>query len=99
MAPLAGADPPFTEKRWRRRAAGPRMDVNDHRGGARLTDTLQNHDEGRRAGRRSRIAFGPLLPGIVLTTVGLAFLLDNLDLVDSWAILRFWPVIGLDRNQ
>ncbi len=60
-----------------------------------MTDTLRNQDEGGRSGRRSRIAFGPLLPGIVLTTVGLAFLLDNLGLVDSWAILRFWPLILL----
>ena len=60
-----------------------------------MTDSLQSHDEGRRSGRRWQIAFGPLLPGIVLTTVGLAFLLDNLGLVDSWAILRFWPVILL----
>ena len=31
----------------------------------------------------------------MLTAVGLAFLLDNLDLVESWTILRFWPVILL----
>ena len=60
-----------------------------------MTDLISDHDEARRSGRRSRIAFGPLLPGLVLTAVGLAFLLDNLELVDSWTILRFWPVILL----
>ena len=60
-----------------------------------MTDLISDHDEARRSGRRSRIALGPLLPGLVLTAVGLAFLLDNLDLVDSWTILRFWPVILL----
>ena len=60
-----------------------------------MTDLISDHDEARRSGRRSRIALGPLLPGLVLTAVGLAFLLDNLELVDSWTILRFWPVILL----
>ena len=60
-----------------------------------MTDLISDHDEVRRSGRRSRIALGPLLPGLVLTAVGLAFLLDNLGLVDSWTILRFWPVILL----
>ena len=60
-----------------------------------MTDSIPDHDELQRSGRRSRIAFGPLLPGVVLTVVGLAFLLDNLDLVDSWTILRFWPLILL----
>ena len=60
-----------------------------------MTDLISDHEEVRRSGRRSRIALGPLLPGLVLTAVGLAFLLDNLGLVDSWTILRFWPVILL----
>ena len=41
------------------------------------------------------MALGPLLPGLVLLVVGLVFLLDNLDVVESWTILRFWPVILL----
>ena len=45
--------------------------------------------------RRSRIALGPPLPGLVLLAVGLVFLLDNLDLVESGTILRFWPLILL----
>ena len=60
-----------------------------------MTDSLPDHDDVLRPGCRPRIALGPLLPGLVLTAVGLAFLLDNLDLVDSWTILRFWPVILL----
>ena len=60
-----------------------------------MTDSIPGHEETRRSGRRSRIAFGAALPGLVLLTVGVVFLLDNLDLVDSWTILRFWPVILL----
>ena len=60
-----------------------------------MTESIPGHDEVRRSGHRSRVALGPLLPGVVLTVVGLAFLLDNLDLVDSWTILRFWPLILL----
>ncbi len=67
---------------------------NEYRGRCTLTDSISDHSEIRPSGRR-RIAPGPLLPGVVLTVVGLAFLLDNLDLVDSWTILRFWPVILL----
>ncbi len=59
-----------------------------------MTDSLRGR-EGSHTGRRSRVALGPLLPGLVLTAVGVAFLLDNLDLVESWTILRFWPVILL----
>ena len=60
-----------------------------------MTDSIPGPEAARRSRRRSRIAFGPLLPGLVLVTLGLVFLLDNLDLVDGWTILRFWPVILL----
>ena len=60
-----------------------------------MTDSIPGHDEIRRPKRRSRIALGPLAPGLILLTLGLVFLLDNLDLVESGAILRFWPAILL----
>ena len=60
-----------------------------------MTDSIPGLEATRRSGRRSRIAFGSLLPGLVLVVVGLVFLLDNLGFVESWSILRFWPVILL----
>ena len=60
-----------------------------------MTDEIPGHATVPRSRRRSRIALGPLLPGLVLLTLGLVFLLDNLDLVESWTVLRFWPVIPL----
>ena len=60
-----------------------------------MTDSTPGHEAVQRSGRRSRFALGPLLPGLVLLVVGLVFLLDNLDLVESWTILRFWPAILL----
>ena len=65
-----------------------------------MTEQLPGNDEvGRRGrGRRRRElrragAGGPLFPGLLIMTVGIVFLLDNLDLVDSGQVLRFWPVV------
>ena len=60
-----------------------------------MTDSIPGHSEAERPARRKRYALGPLLPGLVLLSLGLVFLLDNLDLVESWRILLFWPVILL----
>ena len=60
-----------------------------------MTDSIPGHDEVSPPRRRSRIALGPLLPGFVLLIIGLVFLLDNLDLVESWTVFRFWPAILL----
>ena len=60
-----------------------------------MTDPIPGHEAAPRSRRLSRVALGPLLPGLILLILGLVFLLDNLDVVDSWTILRFWPVIPL----
>lgn len=39
--------------------------------------------------RRAR----PFLPGLLVAALGVVFLLDNLDVIDSGRILRFWPLI------
>ena len=39
------------------------------------------------------VQFAPLLPGVLFVGAGIVFLLDNLDIVESWQILRFWPVL------
>ena len=60
-----------------------------------MTDSIPGHEAAPRSRRLSRMALGPLLPGLVLLILGLVFLLDNLDLVESGTILRFWPAILL----
>ena len=60
-----------------------------------MTDSTTGHAAVQRSGRPARGRSGRPLAGLVLLVVGLAFLLDNLDLVESWSILRFWPVILL----
>lgn len=35
----------------------------------------------------------PFLPGLLVAALGVVFLLDNLDVIDSGRILRFWPLI------
>ena len=42
-----------------------------------------------RSPRRGR----PFLPGLLVAALGVVFLLDNLDVVDSGRILDFWPLI------
>lgn len=43
----------------------------------------------QRPARRVR----PFLPGLLVAALGVVFLLDNLDVIDSGRILRFWPLI------
>ena len=60
-----------------------------------MTDSLPRNDEVVRAepesGRRERT--GARFPGLVLIAVGAVFLLDNLDLLETGQVLRFWPVL------
>ncbi len=58
-----------------------------------MTDTLAGNDEGRVHGRRPSRRVGPLAPGLLVITLGVVFLLDNLGFVRTWQVLRFWPVI------
>ena len=51
-----------------------------------------NHNVGtheRRPPRKRR----PVWPGLLVITVGVVFLLDNLDVIESEQLFRFWPVI------
>ncbi len=63
-------------------------------------DNDRHRHERRRPGfgarfrrQRRRTGLGPMFPGLLIMALGLVLLLDNLDLVDSDQILRFWPVI------
>ena len=65
-----------------------------------MTERLPRNDEVARGGldprrrkRRGRIAAAPLFPGVLIIAIGVVLLLDNLDLVESGQMLRFWPVI------
>ena len=58
-----------------------------------MTDTTAGNDEGRVHGRQTSRRLGPLAPGLLVITLGVVFLLDNLGFVRSWQVLRFWPVI------
>ena len=65
-----------------------------------MTEQLPGNDEvarrerrRRRRERRGSGAAGPLFPGLLIMAVGIVFLLDNLDLVESGQVLRFWPVL------
>ena len=53
-----------------------------------MTDTIASNTEGRPSRR-----LGPLAPGLLVITLGVVFLLDNLGFVRTWQVLRFWPVI------
>lgn len=64
-----------------------------------MTNPLSTNDEaargglapGRRGRRRSNRP-GVFLP-VLIMAVGTVFLLDNLDLVESGQVLRFWPIL------
>jgi len=52
--------------------------------------------EARRVARGATVAVGftgRLIVGLAVIAAGILFTLDNLDLVDSWTYLRFWPAI------
>ena len=60
-----------------------------------MTDSLPGNDEVVRAdpepGRRERT--GTRSPGLVLIAAGVVLLLDNLDMLETGQVLRFWPVL------
>lgn len=58
-----------------------------------MTDTIAGNDEGQVHGRQPSRRLGPLAPGLLVITLGVVFLLDNLGFVRTWEVLRFWPVI------
>ncbi|MCE2540911.1 MAG: hypothetical protein J4G16_11150, partial [Acidobacteria bacterium] len=54
---------------------------------------MAGNDEGQVHGRQPSRRLGPLAPGLLVITLGVVFLLDNLGFVRTWQVLRFWPVI------
>ena len=58
-----------------------------------MTDTIAGNDEGQVHRRQSPRRLGPLAPGLLVITLGVVFLLDNLGFVRPWQVLRFWPVL------
>ncbi len=58
-----------------------------------MTDRIASDPEVRTHERRPPRGLRPVLPGLLVLTLGIVFLLDNLDFVESGRILRFWPVI------
>ena len=58
-----------------------------------MTEQFASNHEVRPDQRRPPRRLRPVLPGLLVITLGIVFLLDNLDLVESGRILRFWPVI------
>ena len=63
-----------------------------------MTQRLTRNDEAARGGpgprrRERRGRAGLHFPGLVIAAIGVVLLLDNLDLVESGQILRFWPVL------
>ena len=58
-----------------------------------MTDQIASDPEVRTHGSRPPRGLRPVLPGLLVITLGIVFLLDNLDFVESGRILRFWPVI------
>lgn len=63
-----------------------------------MTDSLPRNDEVVRAApeprrRERRGRTGARFPGLALIAVGIVFLLDNLDVVETRQVLRFWPVL------
>ena len=58
-----------------------------------MTDSIAGNDEGQVHGRKLSRRLGPLVPGLLVITLGVVFLLDNFGLVRTWQVVRFWPVI------
>ena len=71
-----------------------------------MTERMASNDEVRRPKRDPEPPPGPerrkrwvtvelaaVLPGLVIAGIGIIFLLDNLDIVETWDVLRFWPVL------
>ena len=56
-------------------------------------EPIASNDEVRSPARRPLRGLGPILPGLLVLVLGIVFLLDNLDVVESGRIFRFWPVI------
>lgn len=58
-----------------------------------MTERTANDSEAGTRPERSPRRVRPFLPGLLVAALGIVFLLDNLDVVDSGRILRFWPLI------
>lgn len=71
-----------------------------------MTERMASNDEIRRPKRDPEPPPGPerrkpwanlelsaVLPGLVIAGLGIIFLLDNLDIVETWDIVRFWPLL------
>ena len=58
-----------------------------------MTEQIKSNHEVPPHERRPPRGLRPVLPGLLILTLGIVFLLDNLDFVESGRILRFWPVI------
>lgn len=58
-----------------------------------MTERMEsNHDVGTHARQPPRKR-RPVWPGLLVITLGVVFLLDNLDVIESERLFRFWPVI------
>lgn len=58
-----------------------------------MTERTASDSEAGARPERSPRRVRPFLPGLLVAALGIVFLLDNLDVVDSGRILRFWPLI------
>jgi predicted membrane protein len=59
-----------------------------------MRDGMKNMRDGvRHVRERRRLKPGSVIPGLLIMTFGLVILLDNLDLIESGQVLRYWPVI------
>lgn len=58
-----------------------------------MTDQIASDPEVRTPGSRPPRRLRPVLPGLLVITLGIVFLLDNLDFIESGRMLRLWPAI------